>query len=281
MPYTKDDLMRDLERMGLKRTDTLFVHSSFKHIAGERGVDGGADTVVDAFMEYFGGQGLIVFPAMSWKLGYYVDDHGWHRDPVLGPAPGFHEYGNVFNVRTTPSDGLGIIPEIFRKRPGVIRSLCPTSSVCAYGKDAADFCAGHENAETPLNWNSPWGKLYDRHAKILFAGTTMCCNTFMHVIEEHSGMVPGLLRDYIWKYEAINYDGKKIHIEFKRHEPEHNLFYRKVEAELVRNGIVEMTRFGSAVCHLADAVKETDYMLERLEKEPTLFCPDHQAQTKQ
>ena len=100
----------------------------------------------------------------------------------------------------------------------------------------------------------------------------MICNTFMHVLEEYSGVVPGLLRDYIWKYEAIGYDGRKIPVSFKRHEPHHNQFYRKVEPELMENGIVELHRFGAAEVHLADIRKETDYMMIRLKSEPTLFC---------
>ena len=59
--FTKDDLIRDIINMGLKPDDTVFVHSSYKSIAGETGIDGGADTVVDAFMEYFGEKGLVVF----------------------------------------------------------------------------------------------------------------------------------------------------------------------------------------------------------------------------
>ncbi|MBQ7402549.1 MAG: AAC(3) family N-acetyltransferase [Lentisphaeria bacterium] len=270
--FTKQDLINDIIRMGLKPDDTVFVHSSYKSIAGETGIEGGADTVVDAFMEYFGEKGLVVFPAMSWKLGWLINEEGQMRDPVLGPAPGFREYGSLFDVRNTPCHGLGCIPETFRKRPGVIRSLCPTSSVAAFGKDAAEFCAGHENAPTALHWHSPWGKLYSRNAKTLFLGTTMICNTFMHVIEEYSGVVPGLLRDYIWKYEAIGYDGRKIPVSFKRHEPHHNQFYRKVEPELMEKGIVELHQFGAAEVHLADIRKETDYMMIRLKSEPTLFC---------
>ena len=47
--YTKQDLIQCLKDMGLKSTDAIMVHSSMKAI-GE--VEGGADTVVDAFMEY-------------------------------------------------------------------------------------------------------------------------------------------------------------------------------------------------------------------------------------
>ena len=45
--YTKQDLIQCLKGMGLKSTDAIMVHSSMKAI-GE--VEGGADTVVDAFL---------------------------------------------------------------------------------------------------------------------------------------------------------------------------------------------------------------------------------------
>lgn len=270
----KKYFLQEFVRLGLKPTDTIFVHSSYKNIAGDEGVEGGADTILDAFIEYFGKEGLVVFPAMSWMLGYLVDQAGEIRDPALGPAEGFEEYGNHFDVRTTPCHGLGILPELFRQRPGVVRSLCPTSSVAAFGPDAEEFCAGHEFAETPLHWNSPWGKLYDRKAKILFAGTGMGCNTFLHVLEEYAG-VPGILRPYLWKYTATGYDGVLRTIEFRRHEPGHNHYYKKVEPELVEKGIARRVTFGAGSAHLVDAVAEADYMVRRLREEPTLFLHEY------
>ena len=47
--YTKKDLLRHLETMGIMPDDTVLIHSSMKAI-GE--VLGGADTVLDALMEY-------------------------------------------------------------------------------------------------------------------------------------------------------------------------------------------------------------------------------------
>lgn len=277
--YTKQDFIESLKAMGLKETDTVLVHSSFKNVAGDIGVEGGADTIVDSFIEYFGEKGLIIFPAMSWKLGYLIDKNGNHRDPLLGLEDGYYEFGNHFDVRKTPCHGLGIIPEIFRKRPGVVRSICPTSSLCAFGNDASDFCAGHEFAETPLNWNSPWGKLYDRKAKILFLGTTMACNTFMHVLEEKAN-VPGILRPYIWKYTVTDYNGNTFPVEFKRHEPDHNAYYIKIQQELVDKGIAKEVSFGSALCHLVDVVAETDYMMERFKDNPLLFTHEYNKAIK-
>ena len=106
--YTKKDLLSDLHNMGLQSTDAVMVHSSMKSI-GE--VEGGADTVVDAFMEYFG-EGLFMTPTHTW-------------------AQMSSSY-SMFDPETEPAC-VGIIPNIFRKREGVVRSLHPTHSIAAYG----------------------------------------------------------------------------------------------------------------------------------------------------
>ncbi|MBQ6715702.1 MAG: AAC(3) family N-acetyltransferase, partial [Clostridia bacterium] len=47
--YTKDILIRQLSEMNIDPRGTLLVHSSMKAIGK---VEGGADTVIDALMEY-------------------------------------------------------------------------------------------------------------------------------------------------------------------------------------------------------------------------------------
>lgn len=61
--YTKEDLKEQLRQMGLKPTDTVLIHSSMKAV-GE--VEGGADTVLDAWMEYFS-EGLLLLPTHTWR----------------------------------------------------------------------------------------------------------------------------------------------------------------------------------------------------------------------
>ena len=191
--YTKEDFINNFKEMGLLPTDTVFVHSSYKRIAGDVGIENRGETIIEAFIEYFGKSGLVVFPTMTWKIGYYINDN--NPDDALTPYenPGDNYHTSThFDVLNTSCEYLGIMPELFRRYPGVIRSLCPTSSVAAFGPDAEDFCSGHDTAETPFSWSSPWGKLHERNAKFLFLGTGIACNTFMHVLEEHAE-VPNLL----------------------------------------------------------------------------------------
>ena len=122
--YSKSDLKADLTAMGLKGSETVIIHSSLKSI-GE--VEGRADGILDALTEFFK-DGLLVFPSMSYNL-------------VNAKQP-------VFSVRDTPCC-VSMLPELFRRRPGVIRSLHPTHAVAAIGKDAAEFVAGHEKFDSP------------------------------------------------------------------------------------------------------------------------------------
>lgn len=61
MAYTKADLKHDLAAMGLTGTETILIHSSMKSIGP---VEGGADTVLDAWMEFFA-EGLLLLPTHS------------------------------------------------------------------------------------------------------------------------------------------------------------------------------------------------------------------------
>ena len=58
MSYTKLDLLQDLADMGLTGQESILIHSSMKSIGP---VDGGADTVLDALMEFFR-PGLLLLP---------------------------------------------------------------------------------------------------------------------------------------------------------------------------------------------------------------------------
>src|SRR5699024_2708495 len=138
----KEDLIKQLETMNIDSKGTIIIHSSMKSI-GE--VEGQADTVLDAFSEFMK-DGLLVFPTHTWAH--------------------INEEQPKFYVEETPTN-IGILTELFRKRPDVVRSLHPTHSVAALGNGAEEFVAGDEQFDTPIARGSSWGKLLDREAKIL------------------------------------------------------------------------------------------------------------------
>lgn len=152
--------------MGIKPDDVIKIHSSMKKIGA---TEGGADTVLDVFCDYLGESGLLVLPAHTW---------GTVKD-----------YNYIYNPDTTPSN-LGLLPNLFRQRKGVYRSIHPTHSVCAFGKNAKEFVSGTYPQITLCAKNSCYGKLYDSGARVLLIGVTLTSNTFFHYIEEYREEVP-------------------------------------------------------------------------------------------
>jgi len=244
--YTKKDLLRQLEHMGIDCRGTLLMHSSTKAIGA---VEGGADTVLDALSEYMQ-KGLLVLPTHTWSY-------------IKADNPKFY-------VAESPSC-VGILTELFRKRPGVIRSWHPTHSVAAQGKDAAEFTAGDETFDTPCARGSAWGKLLDRKAAILLVGVDFKRNTFIHGIEEWND-IPGRLTDYHEPLVTVLEDGTEIPVPSRRHcGKSWSLHFWKVEEAAARRGVFHRGKLGDADVMVVDAYKLNDLLSQMLKANPDLF----------
>lgn len=246
--YTKTDIMNHIAELGIKRDDTLLVHSSMKAI-GE--VENGADTVLDAFIEYME-PGLLILPT-----------HTWSQIGVENP---------IYNPQTEPSC-VGILTNLFLKRPGVIRSWHPTHSVAAIGKDAADYVSSEEASDTPCPRSGCWGKLYDRNAKILFLGCSLKSNTIIHGVEEWNE-IPNRITDEHTLLQIVAPDGPIIDRPMRRHHaPVPNISgnYDKLEAPLLHYGIALKGRIGDAPSILCDVKSMVDLTSAYLLLNPDLF----------
>lgn len=244
--YKKEDLLRQLEDMKIDRNGTLLIHSSMKSIGP---VEGGADTVLDVFSEYMK-DGLLVLPTHTWSY-------------INAENPKFY-------VDKSPSC-VGILTELFRKRPGVVRSLHPTHSVAALGKDAKEFVAGDEKWDTPCARNSVWGKLLDRKAQIMLLGVDLRRNTFMHGVEEWVD-IPGRLTDYHEQLYTVLPDGTEILVPSRRHcgLPWSEHFW-KVDNLFLKTGVMYLGKFGDAQVRICDTVKLTELLMDMLKADPDLF----------
>ena len=70
---TKKDLLDGFSKTNVKKGGTIVVHTSYKSLGG---VEGGADTVIDALRELVGTSGTVLFPAFnfqSWTETHYFD----------------------------------------------------------------------------------------------------------------------------------------------------------------------------------------------------------------
>ena len=243
--HTKESLMQDLADIGICPTDTLLVHSSMKSIGQ---VDDGANAVLDAFSEYLS-QGLLVMPAHTWS--YINANHP------------------IFDVRESESC-VGLLSELFRKRPNVIRTLHPTHSLSAFGKDAATFTFGQEKFDTPCAPQSCYGKLEQRDAKVLMVGVDFSRNTLVHCVEEVA-QVSGRMTDSHEQLFVRDLNGNLISVPSRRHNHANSDTYVKLEPVMFQRNVLHKVKFGDANCLTFCAKDLFSVTLELLRKNPRLF----------
>ena len=176
-PVTRETLVRDLKRLGVKGGMRLLVHSSLSSMGW---VCGGPVTVVRAIEEVIGNEGTLIMPTHSGDLS---DPANWSNPPV--PESWFHEIRRTmpaFDRAATPTRGMGKIPETFRKMKAVVRSNHPQMSFAARGKDAKYITDDHE-LDLGMGEGSPLARLYDLMAYILLIGVGHSRNSSLHLAE--------------------------------------------------------------------------------------------------
>ncbi|MBB3113499.1 aminoglycoside 3-N-acetyltransferase [Paenibacillus phyllosphaerae] len=244
--YTKSELLAQMEALNIDPTGTILIHSSMKQIGS---VEGGAETVLDAWRTYMEA-GLLVLPTHTWRT-------------INADNPRFYVADSEVCV--------GILPELFRKQEGVIRSWHPTHSVAACGKDAAQFTAGDERWDTPCARESAWGKLLDRKAQILLVGVDLRRNTYIHGIEEWCD-IPGRLTDSHQPLVTVLPNGDEIQVPSRRH---HGLSWSKhfwkVDEVLVSLGAMTTGKLGDALVRVCDAERTYEVLAQMLAANPDLF----------
>jgi len=176
-PATRSSLCADLRGLSIAQGDLLLVHSSLSAMGW---ITGGAVTVLQALLEVLGETGTLVMPTHTPDGG---DPAHWRHPPV---PDHWHqiirENRPVFEVSKTPSRAMGVLPELFRTWPGVLRSDHPIGSFAASGPLAQTIVEGHDLAEM-LGERSPLGALYQHHARVLLLGVDHGSNTSLHLAE--------------------------------------------------------------------------------------------------
>lgn len=242
--HTKESLKRDLERLGLWAADTALVHSSMKAIGA---VENRADGALDALTEYFA-PGLLALPTLTWTVAA--------------------EKPPVFDVRRTKSI-VGLLTELFRHRPGVVRSLHPTHSVAALGRDAEWFTGEDHLNNSPCSFTSSWHKLLERDARILMVGCDLTRCTFLHGVEEWAN-VPNRLEPAM-AFTVIDEAGTARSVSSSPHRGNPSEQFWKAEEALRGAGALWEGKFGDARTLVLSAKKTYEVVEKLLLDNPDLF----------
>lgn len=250
--YTYHDLKKNLEASLINRKGTLLIHSSMKSIGA---VEGGADTVLEVLIDYMK-EGLLLFPTHTWEE--------WNlKDGIYNPA--------------TEKACVGLLPNLFMQKEGVVRSLHPTHSVAALGNRAAEYIKRDEAVYTPCPRQGCFGGLYDESAQILFLGASLNKNTYIHSLEEQMN-IPDRINPKERIINIVNPDGTMREIEFHGHKSslgDVSRHYGKLLQPMLNKGYVSEMSFGDATCYLIEVRPMTDWVLGLLKENPAIFSDNN------
>lgn len=225
--HTKESLVSDFRRLGINTKGILWIQMSLKSVGP---IAGGADTFLDAVTEFME-DGLLLLPSHSW-------------DNVNREQP-------VYSVSDTPVC-IGIVPELFRNRPSVHRSLHPTHAVAAHGAAAEAFVAGQERFHTPCHPDSCYGRILKEDATVLMIGVNFSRNTLIHCIEEIAD-VPGRLNSEAHPLVTSDQFGQKHDCHQYRHIGNISENYPKMEKHMRSQGLMHDVKIGQAETRMFSA----------------------------
>jgi len=212
-PVTKKSLVKELSELDLKG-EVVIVHSALSKLGW---VCGGAVALIEALQKVITKAGTLIMPAHS---GDYSEPKYWSNPPV--PKSWYQtirEEMPAYRPEVTPTRGLGIIPEVFRKFPDVLRSDHPCLSFTAWGKEAEAITADHK-LDYALGNSSPLAKIYDRKGKVLLIGVGHDSNTSLHLAEYRADFD---LRIKIFGSSILK-DGKNVWTQYQDIEFNDDLF---------------------------------------------------------
>lgn len=188
-PNTIESLKLELQELGIKKASVIVMHTAMSKLGW---TVGGAVSVINAIIDLLTFEGTLVMPAFSSDN---TEPSNWQNPPVPEEWwPIIRKNMPAYLPEITPTRGIGIVPEVFRKYPDVIRSSHPALSFAAWGKHKKAIVSNHK-LDSGFGEDSPLARLYDLNAQILLLGVTHSNNTSLHLAEYRTTAPKKYLQD--------------------------------------------------------------------------------------
>jgi aminoglycoside 3-N-acetyltransferase len=169
--YSARELVEQLRNRVLENFDILMAHSSYDRLLPM--YTGTPNDLVEELISFCGKDRTLVMPA--FVLGGRLYDKKKYFST------------RAFEVNRTPSE-MGLLTEVFRRTPGVMRSLHPTHSICAIGPLAEELTATHHLGSTRTGPGPPFEVMARRRTAIVGLGVEYYrCLTQTHTAEDILG----------------------------------------------------------------------------------------------
>jgi len=241
----KEDIKAGLRQLGLKKGDSVGVHSSLRSFGR---VMGGADAVIDALLEIVGEEGNIVMSTHSANL---VEVQRTPEEIAMGVSWLYKIL--PYDPKKTPVR-TGAIPETFRKRKGVVRGSHPSNSVAALGPRAKELSEG-------------WHRLLKLDGYILLIGVGLDRCTAMHLAEKRMRFPERILKKITPpKWFVEKYPEGEWEWDIGPYPD-----FAKLTEPCLKRGIMKVIKIGESTLRLVRLRELIDLYVEHLEKDPDLF----------
>ena len=241
------DIEFGLKKSGLEKGDVVLLHSSFKSF-GE--VEGGPQTVVDAFISVLGKEGTLIVPTYNFD---------------------FSSHNKSWDLRTTTSQ-MGIISEFVRLNPKSQRTLHPIYSFSILGKLAEEL--GSLRIKSSFGADSIFAKLRELNGKIMQIDFVYKGTTFFHHIEEMEGCTYRYLKEFTGN--ITDETGKTYNDTFSilvRDLDQGIVTNIKPIGEiLIREGIIKVSKIGDATIWLMNSNDLYERTALERKNNPYLLC---------
>lgn len=254
--FTKNDIFDQLTAMGAPRNSVVLMHTALRLI-GE--VEGGAQGLLDAMVEYFTAEGgMLALPTHTWNNLCVPDVYTLDMTKCESNLSKF--------ACVALADGRGV------------RSEHPSHSVVVFGdkKRARAMVEGDMYLRTPAPANSFYGRLYDEGGYVLLAGVSQTSNTFLHTVDEILDTPDRMgTKEYavsvkrengeVYRTNIVIYKGKDIGDVSQR--------FCKFDLPFRYHGVVTGGFLGDAPAQLCSARGMFDVMKRIYEKSPAGYDP--------
>lgn len=248
-----------LDSLNIKHGDILIVHTSADKLSsiGLKPVE-----VIQMLRLIVGEEGTLVLPSFPlYDKKCYVEEKNAY----------------IYKPRKTLCS-TGIIPNIFIRMPGVVRSQFPWNSLAAQGPHADEMMKNNLCTDLAHGKGSAWDYCMQHNAKILLLGVSASHTTTMvHVAEDVLDDSWPISNWYETKKFIINNmnDSKEIDIRVRRqYWAKYNAsWYRSFQ--LKKQGILKEDSFkGFNIGYIEDSKEMVEYIINRsLNHKPFFVVP--------
>lgn len=243
--FTKEDLIKDLQNIGIKKGDLLHLKVSLKSIGK---IEGGADTLVDALLDVVGEEGTIVSDAFVSVFALPLSD----------------EDAEKISEEKTPSYA-GAFCNSMIKNPKSFRSKHPIQKFSAIGAMAEELCNNHTDKSG--GYDLLW-EMIKLNAKNLTIGKNVVGVGTTHVAIEHMGFKRKeihvgrnyLAQDGNIKLAKVDWNGG-CGVGFLKFIP----LYREI------GGMIKEANIGNAHSYFTDMNKSYNTEIQKLKEDPKFF----------